>query len=119
MDEYSPLECFLREWTCYLEQHGHQVRQHPGQPDVVLSVNGRRTRYRWLIRCTEDDSLLLTAARRKEIRRQNRLARNAGEQCFLVVKFGHPGGHAVVVPAGQAIRLRGLSAEKGGIPWDC
>jgi hypothetical protein len=35
-----------------------------------------------------------------------------------VVKFGHPGGKAVIVPAAHAQHLRRLDAAKGGIPWE-
>ena len=119
MDEYLPLSCFTREWVCYLEQHGHRVRQQAGHLDALVSRNGKGRGYRWLLRCSEDDSLLLDAPNRKEIVRQARLARRAGEECFVVVKFGHPGGTAVVVPADQAVKVKRLCAATGGIPWDC
>jgi hypothetical protein len=68
--------------------------------------------------CAESDSILLTLPQRKAIRTQARLAKRARQQCFVAVKFGHPGGTAIVVPAGEAIRARRLSSSKGAIPWD-
>jgi hypothetical protein len=113
-----PPECFTREWTCYLELHGHDVVAHPGNSATLFSCDKRGQRYRWLLRCEQSDSILLSPTERKEIRGQNRSARKFGESCFLVVSFGHPGGKVIAVPAAQASAMRRLSAEAGGIPWD-
>jgi hypothetical protein len=110
--------CFVREWTCYLELHGHRVKQVAGNPGVLISLNGKRHRYRWLLKCVDGDSMLLTPGQRKAVRAQARLAKRARQQCFVVVKFTHPVASAVVVPAAQALRMRRLTSEKGGIPWD-
>jgi hypothetical protein len=119
MEGCLPLDCFVREWICYLELHGHQVRQPADRPDVLVSLNGKSRGYRWLLRCVEGDSIFLTAPCQKAVRAQARLARRAGQECFVVVKFGHPGGCAVVVPAGEAVKARRLTSGKGAIPWDC
>ena len=119
MAESLPLGGFVDEWICYLEQHGHQVEWLGHTTDVLVSRNGRGKRYRWLLRCVEGDSVLLTSPDRKDIRCQVRLALNAGEQCFLVVKFGYPGGKAVIMAAAEAIKAKRLTRDKGGIPWDC
>jgi hypothetical protein len=117
MNEWSPLDCLTEEWTCYLENHGHRVVRQ-SESSILLSRDRQGLRYRWLLRCEEADSVLLSGGDRKCIRRQNRLARHAGEKCFLVVKFGRRGGKAVIVPAAQAGTLRRLSANVGGIPWE-
>jgi len=117
MDELTPPECFAEEWTRYLANHGHRaVRQ--SESSILLSRDARGLRYRWLLRSEDADSVLLSDADRKCIRRQSRLAQRAGEKCFLVVRFGHPGGKAVIMPAAHAGTLRRLSAEVGGIPWE-
>ena len=118
MDEHSPLFFFAEEWAGYLEQHGHQVHRIPFYPDIMRSLNGQGKRFRWYLLCVEGDSILLTAQHRKELRRQLRLAQNFQEQCFLVVKFGHPGGKAVVIPNTMAIKVKRLTSDTGGIPWD-
>jgi len=119
MDRRRAVECFATEWIYYLEQHGHEVTQAAARADVLRSCNGRGTKYRWLLRSAENDSLLLAAGDRKDIRRQLRLARRGGEQCFLVVKFEDPGGTALVLPATEALQIRRLRSDTGGIPWDC
>ena len=118
MDLCSPLGCFVKEWACYLELHGHRVTQRPHQTEVLVSHDRQGRRYRWLLRCEAGDSLLLSPEDRREVRCQVRLARKSREKCFLVLKFGHPGGKAVIVPSAQAQHLRRLDAAKGGIPWE-
>lgn len=119
MDKATPAEYFSREWICYLEQHGHHVGQGSAGPDVLVSRNGRGRGYRWLLRCTDADSILLTDADRKEMRRQIRLARNARQQCFVATKFGHPGGKALVMPAVEATAARRIRSDRGSVPWEC
>lgn len=119
MNHCSWLDCFASEWVCYLEQHGHRVTYLAEWPGTLASVKGRGRRYRWLLKCVEGDSILLTPSCRKDIRTQDRLARRARQECFVVVKFGQPGGSAIVIPAGEAVRARRLDSTKGAIPWDC
>ena len=118
MEQYSPLGCFLKEWTCYLELHGHGVKANESAMGILVSQDRQGNRYRWLLRCQAGESLLLSLRDRRILRCQVRLARKSREKCFLVVKFGHPGGKAVIVPAAQAQHLRRLDAAKGGIPWE-
>jgi hypothetical protein len=115
----SPLSCFAEEWVCYLEAHGHCVTRPPDETDLVLSHDQHGRRYRWLLRCEDDDSMLVSVADRRILRCQVRLARRAGERCYLAVKFGHPAGKAVVLPAKQARHLTRLHSNMGGIPWEC
>ena len=75
-------------------------------------------RYRWLLRSEMGDSVLLSVAERKELRKQRRLARKAGEQCFLVLRFGNLAGRAVALPVARACKMKRVSANMGGIPWD-
>ena len=118
MEQYSPLGCFLKEWTCYLELHGHDVKACKSPADILVSQDRRGNRYRWLLRCEAGDSLLMSPEDRRILRCQVRLARKSREKCFLVVKFGHPGGKAVIVPAAEAQHLRRLDAATGGISWE-
>ena len=118
MDRYSPLGCFIQEWICYLELHQHRVKATKW-PDVLVSRNCKGRRYRWLVKCTDEEIIHLTAAHQREVRSQVRVARQAGEQCYLVVKFGHPGGSAIAVPAATAAKAGWLSSSRGAIPWDC
>lgn len=119
MDQYSPAACLVKEWARYLEQHGHQVKTPINAPAMLLSLNGRGRRYRWLLRCVEDDSVLLTVVDRKRICRQLRLAQISGETVYMVVKFKEPSGKVLVVPAAEAVKVKRLSSDKGGIPWHC
>ena len=82
-----------------------------------MSVDREGHGYRWLLRCADGDVFMLQVRDRRTVRAQARLARRAGQRCFVVVKFGHPGGSAVVVPAAKAMRNGCLSAERAGIPW--
>lgn len=107
---------FARQWRDYLEGHGHVVRG-AGQAGLLTSRNGRRRRYRWLLIRAADASLLVTARDRKWLRRQRRLARNAGQRCFLVVYFAEPSSRVLVVPALRAVRAHRLTANTAGIPW--
>ena len=118
MDLCFPLGFFAKEWTCYLELHNHTVRPDCDAPGVLRSKDHHRVKYRWLLRCESSDSLLLSPEDRRVLRCQVRLVRRSREKCFLVVKFGHPGGKAVIVPVAQAQHLRRLDAAKGGIPWE-
>jgi hypothetical protein len=118
MEPYSPLGCFEKEWTCYLELHGHSVKAKRKATHVLLSQDRQGNRYRWLLQCEARDSLLLSPEDRRVLRCQVRLARKSREKCFLAVKLGHPAGKAVIVPTAQAQHLRRLDAAKGGIPWD-
>jgi len=118
MEQCSPLGCFLKEWTCYLELHGHGVKAKESAMGILVSQDRRGNRYRWSLRCEAGDSLLMLPEDRRKVRCQVRLARKNREKCFLVVKFGYPGGKAVIVPAAQAQHLRRLDAAKGGIPWE-
>jgi hypothetical protein len=115
----SPLSCFVEEWVCYLEAHGHCVTQPPNETDPLLSYDRQGRHYRWLLRCEDDDFVLLLPADRKRLRSQARMARRAGEWCYLAVKFGHPAGKAVVLPAKHACHLKRLCSSMGGIPWEC
>ena len=118
MGQSLPTVCFEREWAWYLMTHGHRVlKRRPGR-GVVKSRDESGKRYRWLLRSEAGDSVLLSVAERKELRRQGRLARTAGERCFLVVKFGHLPGRAVAMPVARACKMKRVSANMGGIPWD-
>ena len=116
MDEDSPLGFLVRQWASYLEVHGHHVEE-PAQPGVLISRNGQRRRYRWLFRRVEGDSILLTLVDRKRICRQLHLGETSGEAVYLVVKFEDPSGKVLVVPAAEAIKVKRLCSDKGGIPW--
>lgn len=118
MDERSQLCCMVKQWTGYLEQHGHQVETTPEVANVLLSRNGQAKRYRWLLRRVEGDSVLLTVVDRKRICRQLRLAQTSDETAYMVVKFEQPYRKVVVVPAAEAIKVKRVCADKGGIPWD-
>jgi hypothetical protein len=118
MEQCSPLGCFVKEWTCYLELHGHRVMSDPRAPDLLRSRNPQGKRYRWMIRCEAGNSVFLSEADCRTIRCHLRAARKASEQCFLVVKFGYPAGTALIIPASKAQSIRLLVASKGGIPWE-
>lgn len=83
----------------------------------MVSRNGRTKRYRWILFSVEGESLLLGGAKRREIRRQVRLARNARERAYIVAKFEEPVAKVVVMPATEALKAKRLSPDKGGIPW--
>ena len=119
MDEYLPMVGFVEEWARYLERHGHEVHKPANRPDILQSRNGQNRRYRWLFRCSDRDSILLTSRERKQICRQLRLARNLGERAYVVVKFSEPASKVVVVPAVGTIKAKRVTSDKGGIPWDC
>jgi hypothetical protein len=118
MDEYLPLECFSMEWACYLEHHGHQVKHISKSPAILVSRNGKRQAYRWLLWCVDGNDVLLVENQLRAIRAQTRLAKKARQQCFVVIKFGHPGGSAVATPAAQAVKVKFISSSRGAIPWD-
>ena len=117
MDERLSLRRLAQEWADYLGQHGHRVKWSSGDRGAYSSRNGRGIRYRWLLRCIEGESILLTGSERRALRREIRLADNAGYRCYLVIRFGQLEGKVIVVPAVEALKTRRLSAEKGGIPW--
>ena len=116
MDEYSPLGFLVRQWASYLQVHGHHVEE-PAQPGMLTSRNGQRRRYRWLFRRVDGNSILLTLVDRKRISRQLRLGQISGETVYLVIKFEEPSGKVLVVPAAEAIKVKRLCSDKGGIPW--
>jgi len=118
MNGCLPLECFVREWVCYLEQHDHRIKQVSKRPAVLVSRNGKGRGYRWLLWCVEGNDVMLVEDQLRAIRVQARLAKKARQQCFVVVKFGHPGGCAVATPAAQAVKVRFISSNRGAIPWD-
>ena len=118
MDGYAPVDCFMEEWDCYLEQHGHRRTVLSRRPAIVISRNGKGHEYRWLLWCVEGNDVLLAEDQLRAIRAQARLAKTARQQCFVVVKFGHPGGCAVVTPAAQAVKMRFISSDRGAIPWN-
>jgi len=118
MERYSPLRGLAEEWAHYLQQHGHQAEKSACAPELLFSRNGQGRRYRWLLRHIEGDSLRLSPADRKALRRQIRLAHNAGEWVYLVVKFEQPAGTLLVIPATEAVKAKRLGSDKAGIPWD-
>ena len=118
MDGYLPMDCFMEEWGCYLEHHGHRRKTLSRRPGILVSRNGKGRGYRWLLWCVEGNDVLLRENQLRTIRAQARLAKKARQQCFAVIKFGHPGGSAVATPAAQAVKVRFISSSKGAIPWD-
>ena len=119
MDKHLRLRRFSEEWGRYLRQHGHLLAEGSEGSEIVVSRNGRGRRFRWLLRATDNDSILLGPAYRKTIRRQARLARRAGERCFLVVTFWHPESKVLVMPALEAVKAKRIRSNRGGIPWEC
>ena len=117
MSESLPVGNLIEGWAGYLKQHGHRVEEPAEAPGILISRNGRDRRYRWLLRCVEGDSILLTVVDRKRICRQLRMAQISGETAYMVVKFEEPSGKVLVVPAAEAIKVKRLSSDKGGIPW--
>jgi hypothetical protein len=65
----------------------------------------------------QGDSLVLGTANKRDIRRQVRLARNAGERAYIVAEFDEPLAKVAVMPASEALKAKRLSPDKGGIPW--
>jgi len=118
MNEYLSLACFVQEWACYLEQHGHQVKQLSEHPAILISRNGKGDGYRWLLWCVDANDMLLMEDQIRTIRAQVRLAKKGRQQCFVVIKFGDLGSRVVTTPAAQALRVKFISSNKGAIPWD-
>lgn len=118
MNDKTAVRELAEEWNAYLTRHGHTVGVTQTGMNVLTSQNGRGTRYRWILRSTARNSILLTKAERKYIRRQLRLARNAGERAYIVVRFDEPVRKLVVIPATEAFSARRVNSVKGGIPWD-
>ena len=118
MDGHQPIDCFMEEWRCYLGQHGQRHKTLSRRPGILVSRNGRGRRYRWLLWCVEGNDVLLAEDQLRTIRVQARLAKKMQQQCFVVIKFGHPGGCAVATPAAQAVKVRFISSNRGAIPWD-
>ena len=55
---------------------------------------------------------------RKALIREARLARRSKEDCYLVAAFGRPVEKVVVLPANKAVRMKRITAQRGGIPWE-
>ena len=117
MDKFLSACIFTAEWADYLEQHGHSVERLCRSPEVLVSRKGRAKGYRWLLRCAEGESLLLSPAQRKHLRRQVRVAERVNERAYVVIRFEGTATKVVVMPAGEAIRARRLSCDRGAIPW--
>ena len=118
MDESSPYDWFIQEWKEYLRLHRQTVLSDSEGTDIIQSVNTKTGRYRWILKCVEEDTYRVSSADRKTWRRQLRLAQQLQEKCYLVIKFGSPAGQAVIIPIRKAIRLKRLSSDIAGIPWD-
>jgi len=71
-----------------------------------------------VLRCGWYDSILLTVSDRKALIREARLARRGKEACYLVAAFGRPVEKVVVLPAGKAVRIKRITAQRGGIFWE-
>ncbi len=118
MDECSALREFALEWARYLEQRGHRVKRTRSALATLLSRNGRSDRYRWLFLYAEGPTRRLTPIEREQIGRERRRGQKAGEQVFVVIKFGWPVDKVIALPAEKAVKSSRLHADKGGIPWD-
>lgn len=110
--------CFLRQWIEYLREHGHAVCEQVGPEGVIRSRTDRGRGFRWVLRCSWEDSILLTVPDRKALIREARLARRSKEDCYLVAAFGRPVEKVVVLPVSKAVRMKRITAHLGGIPWE-
>ena len=90
MDESSPYDWFIQEWKEYLRLHRQTVLSDSEGTDIIQSVNTKTGRYRWILKCVEEDTYRVSSADRKAWRRQLRLAQQLQEKCYLVIKFGSP-----------------------------
>jgi|GEM_PF-3440649 len=118
MDESSPYGWFIQEWKEYLRIHRQTILPDSDESDIIQSMNTKTGRYRWILKCVEEDTYRVSGADRKSWRRQLRLAQQLREKCYLVIKFGSPAGQAVIIPIRKAIRLKRISSGIVGTP-DC
>lgn len=107
----EPLRCLVKEWTCYLQHDGHQVRELAEYPSVLISSDRNGQRYRWFLCVVDDDSPWLPGPNVRAIRTHVRLAKRSRERCFVVIKFGHPWGVTVAGPASYALEARRLISD--------
>lgn len=105
-------------WARYLTQRNHEVRRVPTLPHVLSSRNGCDRSYRWFLLHAEGRSMRLTAIDHENVSRQINLARKAGQEAYVVVKFDRPEPKVVVIPAEKAAKMGRISSKTGGIPWD-
>jgi hypothetical protein len=118
MVEPAAHQLAVLEWSRYLQQRGHRLRRPASRWHVIRSRDRERVRYRWFVLVSQDAVRLLTPIERKQIARELRRAKGAGDRMYLVVVFEPPVSKAVVLPAKRAARMRRVQSAKGGIPWD-
>ena len=113
-----PLQRLISEWSRHLEQRGHRVRQPRGAANVVVSRNGRSTKYRWVMLHARGPVRRLTAIEHETIERELQRGCRAKDLVFVVVEFERPESKLLVLPAAMAAGIGRLRSDKGGIPWN-
>ncbi|HUW85138.1 MAG TPA: hypothetical protein VMZ31_20335 [Phycisphaerae bacterium] len=108
---------FVCEWSEYLKQHGHAVKQIPNASNIVRSRNTCRY-YRWVTLLARRGARRLTAIERQHFQQQLRLARRNHEKLYVVVKFDYPTQKVGIIPAEAVLETGRIRSNKGGIPWD-
>jgi hypothetical protein len=118
MNLNQQLNCLNAKWQELLERRGHYIYGKKDQSDIIRSRNGRKKRYRWLLRVEESPTWNLSKSEQVFIYHHLKQARTYGEIVYLVIGFTQEPKRIVAIPAGAALGAGYVSSGKGGIAWD-
>jgi len=107
-----------REWSDYLEKHGHHIYSTPGEVGIIQSRNSKKARYRRLLLISRRPVCGLGISRQAHIRRHLEKAKAQREAAYLVVGFVAEPGRIVILPAETALKDGRIRSDKGGIAWE-
>ena len=112
-----PVRVLQDQWSEFLEDRGHRVRDVGKAPGVLVSHSRRNNSFRWVLLASLGPIKVLTLSERRQLVGEIGRAHKEGQKIYVVVQFSVPESKLVIAPAGRLLKTGKIGSARGGLPW--